>query len=81
VHPPSSPFAQADPMPPAPARCPCGTRNGWRTVASFRTWRGWSDLVAQDPALVAARTGQTLFDGASEGDSAPLERIAGTGNR
>jgi len=36
------------------ARHPCGTREGPLRAASFRTWLGSQDLVAQDPTLNAS---------------------------
>jgi len=65
VHPPSTTISRTVSAPPAPARCPCGTRECWRTVAPFRAWRGWSVPVAQDPAFVAACAGLAPRDGAS----------------
>ena len=69
------------PGPTAPARESHGTREGLRTVAPFRAWRGWQILVAWGPAFITASRGSIQHAGTSGGDSASLERIASTGHR
>ena len=66
---------------PARARGSHGTREGLRTVAPFRAWRGWQIPVAWGPAFIAAPRGSVQHEGTSGGSSTPLERIAGTGHR
>src|SRR5437588_189137 len=69
------------PTPRGPARGSHGTREGLRTVAPFRAWRGWQIPVAWGPAFIAAPRGSVQHEGTSGGSSTPLERIAGTGHR
>src|SRR5262249_4634884 len=66
---------------PARARGSHGTREGLRTVAPFRAWRGWQIPVAWGPAVIATPRSSDQHGGTSGGNSTPLERIAGAGHR
>ena len=53
AHPTVEPALRALPTPVAPARQPCGARQGGLTVAPFQAWRGSPCAAAQDPAFFA----------------------------
>ncbi len=72
VHPPSSPFAQADPRRRLRPGIPAAHENADVPLLPSGPGGVGQILVAQDPALVAAHTGRWLRDGASDGNSAPL---------
>jgi len=52
------------------------------TVATFRSWRGWRPVLCAGPEPSSPRKANLARRlAASAGNSAPLERVVGTGHR